>query len=268
MGPIAPVRRRAPAKACQRAQHPCNGRLLLEHPRRTLPAKRLLIYLLTAGHNTANMAPTEIPQRELTACRTLAPCHQFKTGHAQEGSHFRSQKPVSAVHSQAAPQRLFLAKVQGGEGFPCRGVSLLQPSYIAELAPSHCRQAHYFSSTAGKDPPHSHSQNEHKVHVALVPHATGLDTAVQSLLHDPAKGGFQIRSHNSLDNRFGFFPITKEDDFLLFYHGKSYGQTGIPTQDASAAALQLEGIKPPHSLTRGQPWGKPLPFGPASQQEK
>lgn len=78
-------------------------------------------------------------------------------GRAQEGSHhFRSQKAVSAVHSQVGPQRLLLAKVRGGEGLPRGGPP--QPSRAAELAASLCRQARRFSSTAGTDPPRSHSQ--------------------------------------------------------------------------------------------------------------
>lgn len=80
--------------------------------------------------------------------------------------------------------------------------------------------------------------------MALVPH-----TAVQSLHHDPAKERGTSTSRSGLSthyNIFGvfFFPNYKKKDYI--YRGKSSRHTGILTQDVPTAALQLEGVKPPH----------------------
>lgn len=56
----------------------------------------------------------------------------------------------------------------------------VSPPRLATLLALSSRQAPRFSSSTGTDPPHSHSQDQHKTHMALLTHTTGLDAAVQS----------------------------------------------------------------------------------------
>lgn len=126
----------------------------------------LLMYLPVMPNRQSQNCKQEIPKRELPV--GLWPP---ATSSRQDSSpHVRSQKPVPAVHSQAAPQSLFHAKVRGSEGLPYRDF----PPSLATLQSWHCpcRQAPHFSSSNGTDPPHRHSQAQYKLHMALLTHMT------------------------------------------------------------------------------------------------